>query len=134
MRGFYFLSDILIDRSMLDSTSDGFGPPRGLIMAFMLIFLAVPIFMLVAFVKNLIQSPKRAENAGFEQTEFLNSLDSTPQGIEESYQPSSSENFRWSKAIITCFQCGNSLTLQDQFYPNCGDTTEDEREFVRKNK
>ncbi|MHA2404497.1 MAG: hypothetical protein ACXADH_15975, partial [Candidatus Kariarchaeaceae archaeon] len=97
-----------------------------------IIFIAFPILIIIALIKQIIDGPGKAERARLEQTAFLNSLENPPQGVKEAYQSSSSDKVKWSKTEMTCFQCGNSLTLQDQFCSVCGDTTEDERAFARK--
>lgn len=110
------------------STDDYFAPPLAFIIPFMLIFIAIPSIMIIVLVKAYKQAPAKADQMRKEKQEFLNSLDVLPDDIEMA--SSMGTDHKWSNTNLYCFQFGGAKDLKQSFYPSCGDSTTDEKEFV----
>ncbi|OLS23341.1 MAG: hypothetical protein HeimC3_25050 [Candidatus Heimdallarchaeota archaeon LC_3] len=102
----------------------------------------IAFFILIMFV-SINQTKKKATNAEMEASSFRNSLNNSSapftyqKYVNNSFEParessgfsSSSSDFNYSEAFsLVCYECGKSISVQDKFCPNCGDSTKEELE------
>jgi hypothetical protein len=118
-----------------------FGGDLGFFGFFPLFFIGIFVFIIIILFGSVSQTKKKAKQAEFQANSFRNSLNNpsspytfqkyTGDGFDSPRQsdvfPSSNETFSGAFSLV-CYECGSSITVNDKFCPNCGDSTKQEIE------
>jgi len=112
------------------------GAPGGFVLA----FVSVPLLIIGIGIYSILVSPTRQERARENQQEFLYSLKQSSEGVKiidskkkNKLHTYTRPNKTWTPLEMTCFQCGNTLSLVDDYCTNCGDSTQEERAQITRN-
>lgn len=108
---------------------------------FPFIFIGIFVLIFISIFVSVSKTKTLAQEAENEALGFRNSLNSpeapytyqrySNEGFESPKQSDifSSSNTSYSPAFsLVCFECGSSITVEDKFCSNCGDSTKEEIE------
>lgn len=102
-------------------------------------FVILPLLVIVLGIIQMMNKAQKADQARKDEQEFLNELNTSPQGVKQTKSYSKFKSYSrpdksWSLSEVSCFNCGDKLELKANYCMNCGDPTTDEKEYFENQK